>query len=235
MSNEKPPVRPGEVFKTVMFPGVFGIIDPSQKCAGALRQQPPAWSHDVRRSRNLGTLRIPLGSRKYPGLFAVIDEQDADVVCRFGWSVKYRRADGCYYAQTRAWDEERQRSRPIVMHQVVMGFPGVDVDHKDGDGLNNTRANLRHCTDGQNMRNSVRRRPGKSGYRGVHPHRKFWQMRIRVQNKGYTSAHATPEEAALAYDEAARRLHGEFAILNFPREGEQGIEERRARKVGAAG
>jgi hypothetical protein len=103
------------------------------------------------------------------------------------------------------------------MHNVILGVKGVD--HKDGDGLNNRRNNLRVATQAQNSKNrGKRRRCSSSPYIGVWWHKRIgkWQVGIGTN---YTITHLgyfdDPIDAARAYDAAARLLHGEFARVNF--------------------
>jgi hypothetical protein len=101
------------------------------------------------------------------------------------------------------------------MHRLIMG-PGPQVDHKDGNGLNNRRSdNLRFATDTQNRANQKVRKDSTTGFKGVRPHRDKFQARIRVKGREITlGSFATPEEAALAYNAAAKECFGEFARPN---------------------
>lgn len=99
------------------------------------------------------------------------------------------------------------------MHNLIMGQLGVD--HRDHNGLNNKRSNLRVATNGQNQAN----RRTSAQYRGIFKDRSGkWVARIRqpVGKREYLGYFSDPEEAARAYDRAAVRIHGEFALLNFP-------------------
>ncbi|MBN9028887.1 MAG: hypothetical protein BGO05_18585 [Rhizobiales bacterium 63-7] len=105
----------------------------------------------------------------------------------------------------------------ILLHTLLTGW--ARVDHQDRNGLNNRRSNLRPCTQQQNRMNTVAK-TGKR-FKGVFPARdKFYAM-IGKNGVYYRSrGHLTPESAAHAYDQMATRLHGEFARLNFPNEGD---------------
>jgi hypothetical protein len=105
-------------------------------------------------------------------------------------------------------------SSNVGLHRKILGKAATEyIDHKDHDGTNNRRTNLRPCSHGQNLSNG-RYRPGYSGFRGVRvDHSGRWRARIAHCHLG---TFATPEEAARAYDAAATKYFGEFATLNFP-------------------
>ncbi len=110
-----------------------------------------------------------------------------------------------------------------AMARALMAAPkGMQVDHKNGDGLDNRRENLRVCTHQQNQWNR-KRAPGKSRYKGVThykrlaPSRKPWGARIEKDgHRRFLGHFRTQLEAALAYDAAAVQLFGEYAAPNFP-------------------
>jgi hypothetical protein len=116
-------------------------------------------------------------------------------------------------------------NRDLSIHRVVMNAPkGMDVDHINGDPLDNRKENLRICTRSQNSQNKQVRTDSASGHKGVYE-RKGGKLKKRFQayiwhpekkaryRLGY---YATAEEAATAYDRKALELFGEFALLNFP-------------------
>lgn len=95
-------------------------------------------------------------------------------------------------------------------------WPIGAIDHIDCDKTNNAIANLRQVTPSQNQHNQGKRRTNTSGYKGVHRPRfgTKWMAQIWVNGRGRVLGHFdTAEEAAAAYAEAARRLHGDFAKM----------------------
>lgn len=152
------------------------------------------------------------------GFVALVDDEDFECAsdnrwyaCRIGHTVYARR-------NARLADGTR---RVEYLHRVLVPGAGL-VDHRDGNGLNNTRANLRAATKANNSHNSGPQRNNTSGYRGVSRHSATgkWQVHIRVSGRRhYLGTYADPVEAARAYDAAARAHFGEFARPNFPEEG----------------
>jgi AP2 domain len=104
----------------------------------------------------------------------------------------------------------------IKMHCLLLGRLGVD--HKDGNGLNNKRSNLRPCNDAQNQQNTGSR-GGSSNFKGVSwvKRRKKWLVAFRCNKQYHFIGWFEDEvEAARAYDSAILPLAGDFARLNFP-------------------
>lgn len=101
----------------------------------------------------------------------------------------------------------------LLMHRALMrSLPGEMVDHKDGDGLNNRRANMRNGNGAQNQANKAAERRSKLGLKGVSQKRNRFQAAITPNGrKIHLGSFATPEEAAAAYRGAAKVLWGDFA------------------------
>ena len=95
----------------------------------------------------------------------------------------------------------------------------MEVDHIDGNTFNNKKDNLRFVTVHQNSQNRKARSDGSSGFKGVSwkANQNKWVVRIQTDGKRIHIGYFTEkEEAARAYDEAAKLYFGEYARLNFP-------------------
>lgn len=170
-----------------------------------------------------GTVEIPLTQ----GKVALLDAADAAAVLQHTWHAYHSR--GRWYAvRNRTVGPKKQR--PITLHRTIMDVPaGLDVDHRNGNGLDNRRANLRVGTRSQNLANAKKRRTvgGKrtaSRFKGVYWNKKISKWYGRIQRNGHYAhlgSFASEEDAARAYDRAAREHFGEFACLNFPEPGER--------------
>jgi hypothetical protein len=108
------------------------------------------------------------------------------------------------------------------LHRFILDAPpGQLVDHKDRDGLNNTRGNLRFATGTQNLANMRPQANSEVALKGVHVARLTGRYTAQITCQGvrkHLGCFATAEEAARAYDKAARELFGEFARTNYPEE-----------------
>jgi hypothetical protein len=153
------------------------------------------------------------------GRVAVIDAADAEEILKHKWcAVKAR---GVWYA---ARVLPRPGRRLVYMHRQILGLQNGDpgVDHRDSDGLNNRRKNLRSATTAQQAMNvRAHRDRVSSRFKGVYWSKRptyraggVWQAVIRVRGKLITWHAKTEVEAARKYNELARRHFGEFARVN---------------------
>lgn len=145
------------------------------------------------------------------GYTTYVDDEDYPYLSQFNWQ----------YSQGYAKRTVRngKKFETVRMHRVILNAPeGYQVDHVDGNRCNNQRSNLRLCLMEQNRKN---RRPNQSSvsrYKGVKLNRYTgkWFASIGVNGtKHHLGTFCTEEEAALAYDSAAKQYHGEFARPNF--------------------
>jgi hypothetical protein len=159
---------------------------------------------------------IPLSQ----GLVAIVDDDDFESLSAHRWYAHCPNGATWYAVRNGKVGEHRKR---FYMHRVVLSAPkGAIVDHIDGNGLRNTKSNLRICTYSENARNRIGVKTNPSGFKGVkrkpHLRKRPWVASIQTNKKVvHLGCFATPEEAARAYDEAALLFHGPFARLNFPK------------------
>jgi len=145
------------------------------------------------------------------GLVAQVDDDDYELLSTFKWSAM--KTPYTYYAY-RKIDTDT-----VYLHRYIMNVTETEeVDHRDKNGLNCQRYNLRVATRIQNARyREVPQTEAGSGYRGVRKHGSRWQAKIQISPGERISLgmYNTAEDAARAYDAAAKLYHGEFAVLNF--------------------
>lgn len=145
------------------------------------------------------------------GYEAIIDAADVPLVEGRNWSATEN--GGIIYARSNLSGKNRNYSRNY-MHRLLMGNPPrKKVDHRDGNGLNNRRGNLRSATHAENICNQKTRTNNTSGFKGVSWNKRAgkWVANIRVDGKSqYLGLFVCPVEAHAAYCEASERLHGEF-------------------------
>lgn len=146
--------------------------------------------------------------------FTLVDADRFEELNVFVWSVTGKRSEHA----SRCGD-----GKAVFLHHAVLGIPNrVHIDHKNGDGLDNRRDNLRVANNSLNHMNIGKmKRPTSSRYKGVHfrKDRNRWAAEIKVMYRTLKlGCFATELEAARAYDAAALQHFGEFARPNFPTE-----------------
>ena len=144
------------------------------------------------------------------GYEAIIDAADAEAVKAWDWYAKMN--GGTTYAVRTC--REGQRQRTVMLHRFLLGGQsGPHVDHRDGDGLNNRRNNLRSATCQQNQHNAKRRADNKSGVKGVTWDCKAKKWRAGIRKNGlrlHLGFFESIVDAATAYAAASTKIHGEF-------------------------
>lgn len=156
------------------------------------------------------------------GEVTIVDDEDFEELKKYKWCCTY--SANKLYAKRAKWLGRafKPTGLNVYMHREIMKPPeGLQVDHIDGNGLNNTRSNLRISTQQQNLMNASAstRKDKSSKYKGVSFTRtntnKPWKVLIKKdwKQKSYGSF-STEEEAARKYNEKAKELFGEFAKEN---------------------
>jgi hypothetical protein len=159
------------------------------------------------------TIEIPLTQ----GHIAIVDEVDGDLIAS-SWRVL--KAPKTHYGVRNAYGLDGRRTTQ-KLHRAIGARMGIDgeVDHRDRNGLNCRRENLRAATSSQNKANRGLQSSNTSGFIGVSWHKRAskWKAQIRIDGRvTYIGYYVDPVEAARAYDQAALDSFGEFAVLNFP-------------------
>jgi AP2 domain len=166
--------------------------------------------HEVTQPLDPSCRLIPLTQ----GQNAIVDAADFDFLNQWNWYARWRQKSLSFYAGRHSGDGHQ-----IWMHREILGCgPGEQGDHRNHITLDNRRENLRKATKGQSSANRLLSRNNKTGFKGVSFNKDSHRWTARVQadkGKRFLGYFDTAEQAARAYDRAARELHGEFAVLNF--------------------
>ncbi len=160
---------------------------------------------------------IDISTPRYPNTFAKVSDEDYQILNKWKWHA-HKKLHVTYVSRSVYGPDGK--SLHVLMHrQILEPRSDEQVDHADGDGLNNQRSNLRICDSSQNQANARKRNGTKfPDYKGI-----GWDPVIQAYN-AQTSKHdrtysvsgfSTPKAAARAYDEMARKVHKEFARTNF--------------------
>lgn len=151
------------------------------------------------------------------GQFSIVDDEDFEELNKQKWHAhRGRDGNGKFYA-IRSY-RENGKSKSIKMHRKLMNAPKEsEIDHINGNTLDNRKINLRLCSRNQNGYNKVYYKNNKTGAKGVKFTKdgKSFEVTITINGKNtYIGTYKNLNLAARAYDEAAKKYHGEFAKLN---------------------
>lgn len=161
------------------------------------------------------------GTKHKGKYFAQVDDDMFEYLNQWNWF--FMRGNTTNYARRNQYSPRsngKKRIKTILMHRFIMGVtdPKIKVDHKDHNGFNNRKYNIRTATHNQNISNTTSRKNSSSKYLGVCwvARLKRWVAQIQFnKNKIHIGCYLLEEDAARAYDKKATELFGEFANLNF--------------------
>lgn len=169
-------------------------------------------------NRKDGLIWFDVSTRKYPNTLAVIDEADEALVLDGGpkWSATHLPNSNTLYVSRAT----RETPRIKLLHRFLLDLddPEVFGEHKNHDGLDNTRENIRIASRTQNQQNMSSHKDSTSKYVGVSwdKSRRRWVSAIYFGGKQHLKRFHTELAAAIYRDEMAKHHFGEFANLNFP-------------------
>jgi hypothetical protein len=151
------------------------------------------------------------------GKYAIVDPEDFERFNRYKWHC----SQSNYAVRAATIKTEKGRKQvELFMHKVVCPPPqGLIVDHINRNRLDNRRANLRPATWTQNAWNRSKRSRQKTRYKGIRYQKdtKRWQVRLMIEGRRISfGCYNDEKEAAKAYDAAAKKHRGDYAVLNFP-------------------
>ena len=151
----------------------------------------------------------------------MVDDADYEWLSKNGWYARNTR--GLFYAQRTLRTADGKRHQ-VLMHREIWkhhhgSIPkGMEIDHINGNPLDNRLENLRLCTHAQNMANERKKAPHSSKYRGVNfnKYKGRWEAKIQSNSKPiHIGTFISETEAAKAYDTMAQELFGNLAQLNL--------------------
>jgi len=197
-------------------PGRMWVVE-ADECCGNFTRDKELLAPELVQALSEGAKLIPLTQDKY----AIVDAEDYEQLRQYKWYAK--KGYSTYYAGrgVRVYEDGRYEGvKQKLMHRLITNAPaGMLVDHRNHNGLDNRRENMRVCTREQNSHNQRPYRGSSCGYKGVTLHKRDGVFEVNIRYKGnlnYIGRFKDADDAARAYDKKAKELFGEFAYLNFP-------------------
>jgi hypothetical protein len=151
------------------------------------------------------------------GQNTLVDTADYEWLNQWNWCALWNKYTQSFYA-ARGKSVNGHTKAFQMAREILHCNPNENADHRNHDTLDNRRKNLRKATSLQNNNNQKIRSDNTSGYKGVSWNRSMKMWVARIQHKGkriFLGYFASAKKAALAYDNAAKKFHGEFAVLNL--------------------
>ena len=151
------------------------------------------------------------------GKVAIVDDEDYEWLSKWKWCALKRvlkRGIQWYAIRQEAKCSFREKARMVIMHREILGLSETKIfgDHKNHNGLDNRRENLRSATPKQNAGNTRKRPGGTSRFKGVSWCRTYEQWCVKVGSK-FIGRYDTEEEAGKASEEAHKARYGEYACF----------------------
>ena len=161
---------------------------------------------------------LEINSKTYGQIYAKVDDQDYEKIKDYKWSANYNKKSRKYYVRCANLDGRKN----VYLHRYICEIHRMDVtnfncDHINNNTLDNHSSNLRPSTYSENSMNSLKRSGASSIFKGVSWNKlcSKWMTQIQVDRKKiYIGLYETQTGAAIAFNEAAKKYHGEFAYLN---------------------
>lgn len=151
----------------------------------------------------------------------LVDDEDYENLVKYKWRILEARNGTYVMRHSSRQEKEKGYLSSILMHRQILGIltkSNLEIDHRNGDGLDNRKENLRIATRSQNNMNRTKGVRNSSQYKGVSWHEvagKWVAYAGTRKNLKYLGLFINEIDAALAYNEAVSKLYGEFAHLNI--------------------